>query len=157
MRSLAFVFLLTAACSGESKQASPGDSAGSAVDRTTLRIGDQKNGVLVIARERGVLEREPAPLALTVSWVEFTAGPPMLEAMSAGSFDFGQVGDTPPIFAQAAGGHIVYVASRSSFAIGTLTDDIIENQQAVADRLFRLGLIPQPVVVRDAVWFPPQS
>ena len=48
-------------------------------------------------------------------------------------------------------------ANRSTFAIGALTDDIIANQQAVADRLFRTGLIPRPVVVRDAAWFPPQS
>jgi sulfonate transport system substrate-binding protein len=45
-----------------------------------------------------------------VKWVEFSSGPPMMEAMNAGSIDFGQVGDTPPIFAQAANANIVYVA-----------------------------------------------
>jgi sulfonate transport system substrate-binding protein len=44
--------------------------------------------------------------------VEFTSGPPLLEAMSAGSIDFGAVGDTPPIFAQAAGANIVYAAGQ---------------------------------------------
>jgi ABC-type nitrate/sulfonate/bicarbonate transport system substrate-binding protein len=156
----------------------------------------------------------------------------MLEAMDMGSADVGQVGDTPPIFAQAAGAAIVYVAvqpiadghgipvgpgsdvrafpdsfyignrdfaarypdvlgevidalaetavwaeanrdmaarsladvtgvdleietiaaGRSSFTIGKLTEDIIASQQAVADRLCRLGLIPKPIVTRDAVW-----
>jgi sulfonate transport system substrate-binding protein len=47
-------------------------------------------------------------------------------------------------------------ANRSSFAIGTLTDDIAATQQAVADRFHRLGLIPRPIMVRDAVWLPPQ-
>ena len=48
-------------------------------------------------------------------------------------------------------------ANRSGFAIGKLTDEIVATQQAVADRFHELGLIPRPVVVRDAVWLPPQS
>ena len=48
-------------------------------------------------------------------------------------------------------------ANRSSFAIGELTDDIVANQQAVADRFYKLGVIPRPIVVRDAVWHFPQS
>jgi hypothetical protein len=35
-------------------------------------------------------------------------------------------------------------ANRATFAIGTLTDDVIATQQAVADRFHRLGLIPGP-------------
>jgi sulfonate transport system substrate-binding protein len=283
-----------------------------------LRIGYQKNGVLVIARRQAVLEQRLAPRGIEVKWVEFTSGPPLLEAMNVGSIDLGQVGDTPPIFAQAAGAAVVYVAgqpitngqgilvrdplirnvadlkgrrigftkgssahnvtvialekaglgygditpvylsppdaaaaftrgsidawavwdpyfaigekhggrilveasalaktnsfylanrafatrhprvlrtvidtlaetalwaeshrdqvakalaevtgveleiqtvaaNRSSFAIGKLTDDIIATQQAVADRFHKLGLIPRPIVVREAVWVPPQS
>ena len=37
------------------------------------------------------------------SWVEFPAGPQMLEALNVGSIDLGSTGDIPPIFAQAAG------------------------------------------------------
>jgi sulfonate transport system substrate-binding protein len=48
-------------------------------------------------------------------------------------------------------------AGRSSFAIGKITEDIIATQQAVADRFYRLGLIPKPVVIRDAVWAGAQS
>ena len=285
-----------------------------------IRIGYQKNGVLVVARQQAALERRFAPVGTTITWVDFPSGPPMLEAMNAGSIDFGQVGDTPPIFAQAANAKIVYVAGqpitngqgilvkpdsairsladlkgkrigftkgssahnvvvmalektdlhygditpvylsppdgaaafardsidawavwdpyfaigetrgggrvlvnaseigktnsfyianrdfaarapqlvsgiidvlaksaewaeahrdqvgrvlaevtgvdldiqtiaarRSSFAIGKVTDDIVATQQAVADRFFRLGLIPRPVAVREAVWTPSQS
>jgi sulfonate transport system substrate-binding protein len=285
-----------------------------------LRIGYQKNGVLVIARQQAVLEKRLAESGINVTWVEFSSGPPMMEAMNAGSIDLGQVGDTPPIFAQAAGANIVYVAGqpitngqgilvrpdagirtladlkgkrvgfakgssahnvtiialekaglqygditpvylsppdaaaafarasidawaiwdpyfaigetkgggkvlvqaseisktnsfyianrdfaasqprllrqvldtlsetaqwaethrdqvaqalsqvtgvdldiqtiaarRTSFAIGKVTGDIVATQQAVADRFYRLGLIPRPVVVRDAVWTAPQS
>jgi sulfonate transport system substrate-binding protein len=77
-----------------------------------LHVGYQKNGVLVIARQQGVLERRLAPYGIDVNWVEFSSGPPMLEAMNAGSVDVGQVGDTPPIFAQAAGAAVVYVAGQ---------------------------------------------
>ena len=75
-----------------------------------IRIGYQKTGVLVIARQRAVLEKRFAGKQIGVKWIEFTSGPPLLEAMSTGSVDLGAVGDTPPIFAQAANANIVYVA-----------------------------------------------
>jgi sulfonate transport system substrate-binding protein len=285
-----------------------------------IRIGYQKNGVLVIARQQAALENHFRPLGIEVKWVEFSSGPPMLEAMNVGSVDYGAVGDSPPVFAQSAGAAIVYAAgqpitngqgilvpanssirsiaelkgkrvgftkgssahnivvqtlekagltyaditpvyltppdagpafangsidawaiwdpyfaigetkqngrilvnaseitksnsfyianrdfaknhgpvlqqiidvttstakwaeshrdevakalsavtnisldiqtvaaNRSSFAVGPITDDIVATQQGVADRFFRLGLIPRPVVVRDAVWKPVQT
>jgi sulfonate transport system substrate-binding protein len=285
-----------------------------------IRIGYQKNGVLVIARQQATLEKHFAPEGIDVKWVEFSSGPPMLEAMNVGSVDYGAVGDSPPVFAQSAGANIVYAAgqpitngqgilvqanspirtiadlkgkrvgftkgssahniivqtlekaglsyaditpvyltppdagpafangsidawsiwdpyfaigetkqngrvlvnaseitktnsfyianrdfaknhgavlqqiidvttatakwaethrdevakslsavtgipleiqtvaaNRSAFAVGPITDDIIATQQGVADRFFKLGLIPRPVVVRDAVWKPMQS
>jgi len=75
-----------------------------------IRIGYQKSGVLVIARQRAVLEKRFAGRQIGIKWIEFTSGPPLLEAMSIGSVDLGAVGDTPPIFAQAANANIVYVA-----------------------------------------------
>jgi sulfonate transport system substrate-binding protein len=77
-----------------------------------VRIGYQKTGVLVVARQQAVLESHFATKGVGVKWVEFTSGPPLLEAMSVGSIDFGAVGDTPPIFAQAAGANIVYAAGQ---------------------------------------------
>ncbi|HXQ03808.1 MAG TPA: sulfonate ABC transporter substrate-binding protein [Bradyrhizobium sp.] len=287
---------------------------------TEIRIGYQKNGVLVIARQQATLEKHFASQGIAVKWVEFSSGPPMLEAMNVGSIDYGAVGDSPPIFAQSAGAAIVYAAgqpvtngqgilvrsnspirsimdlkgkrvgftkgssahnivvqtlekaglaytditpvyltppdagpafangsidawsiwdpyfaigeikqqgrilvnaseitrtnsfyianrdfaknhgpilqqiidvtsatarwaeahreevakslsavtgipldiqtvaaNRSSFAVGPITDDIVATQQGVADRFFKLGLIPKPVVVRDAVWKPVQT
>jgi sulfonate transport system substrate-binding protein len=285
-----------------------------------IRIGYQKNGVLVIARQQATLEKHFKPQGIDVKWVEFSSGPPMMEAMNIGSIDYGAVGDSPPVFAQAAGAAIVYAAgqpitngqgilvpqnsairsiadlkgkrvgftkgssahnitvqslekagltyaditpvylippdagpafangsidawsiwdpyfaigetkqngrvlvnaseisktnsfyianrdfaknhgaelqqiidvttvtakwaethrdevaksltavtgipleiqtvaaNRSAFAVGPITDDIIATQQGVADRFFKLGLIPRPVVVRDAVWKPVQT
>ncbi len=75
-----------------------------------IRVGYQKTGVLVITRQQAVLEKRFAARQIGIKWIEFTSGPPLLEAMSTGSVDLGAVGDTPPIFAQAANANIVYVA-----------------------------------------------
>jgi sulfonate transport system substrate-binding protein len=79
---------------------------------TEIRIGYQKNGVLVIARQRRTLEDHFASQNIGVKWIEFSSGPPMLEAMNVGSIHYGAVGDSPPIFAQAAGAAIVYAAGQ---------------------------------------------
>jgi sulfonate transport system substrate-binding protein len=295
-------------------------SASAQASLKEIRIGYQKHGVLVIARQQATLEKHFASQGIDVKWVEFSSGPPMLEAMNVGSVDYGAVGDSPPVFAQSAGANIVYAAgqpitngqgilvqanspirtiadlkgkrvgftkgssahnitvqtlekagltyaditpvyltppdagpafangsidawsiwdpyfaigetkqngrvlvnaseitksnsfyianrdfaknhgtmlqqiidvttvtakwaethrdevakslsavtgipldiqtvaaNRSAFAVGPITDDIIATQQGVADRFFKLGLIPKPVVVRDAVWKPVQT
>lgn len=75
-----------------------------------LRIGNQK-GFLSILKGRGTLEKRLAPLGVKVTWTEFTAGPVQLEALNVGSIDFGDVGEAPPIFAQAAGAPLVYVGT----------------------------------------------
>ena len=77
-----------------------------------IRIGYQKNGVLVIARQRAALEKHFGAQGVDVKWVEFSSGPPMMEAMNVGSIDYGAVGDSPPVFAQAAGAAIVYAAGQ---------------------------------------------
>ena len=81
----------------------------------TFRIGFQKGEpVLLAARQRRSFETALASLGVEVQWLEFPYGPPMLEAMRVNSIDFGAVGDTPPIFAQAARADLVYVAARPS-------------------------------------------
>ena len=76
----------------------------------TLRVGNQK-GALSVLKGRGTLEKRLAPLGVAVSWTEFNAGPVQLEALNVGSIDFGDVGEAPPIFAQAAGAPLAYVAA----------------------------------------------
>jgi sulfonate transport system substrate-binding protein len=86
-----------------------------AAEPLALRVGFQKGEpVLVAAKENRSLETALNPLGITVSWLEFAFGPPILEAMRVGSIDIGGVGDTPPIFAQAAHADLVYTASRPS-------------------------------------------
>lgn len=74
-----------------------------------LRIGYQKYGTLILLKARGTLEKRLAPLGVTVTWNEFPAGPQLLEGLNVGSIDFGTVGETPPIFAQAANAQITYI------------------------------------------------
>src|SRR5882757_7284727 len=81
-----------------------------------LRIGYQKSSTLIaILKANGELEKVLAPLGVTVSWHEFTSGLPLLEAINIGSIDFGaDVADTVPIFAQAAGARLAYVAEEAA-------------------------------------------
>lgn len=90
-----------------------------------LRIGYQKSAVnLVILKQQGVLEKRFP--STRVQWLEFPAGPQLLEALSVGSLDFGMTGDSPPVFAQAAGKDLLYVGAEppkpDSSAILVLAD-----------------------------------
>lgn len=82
----------------------------SAADPVSLRIGYQKGSIaLVLAKEHHLLEgRFPNT---DVHWVEFPAGPQMLEALNVNSLDLASTGDIPPLFAQAAGADLVYVGA----------------------------------------------
>src|SRR5437879_2592599 len=84
-------------------------AARSAPSEKQFRIGYQKNGPLLILKQQETLTKRLAAQGVAVQWVEFQSGPPLLEALNAGGIDFGATGDTPPIFAQAAGAAVVYV------------------------------------------------
>ncbi len=77
----------------------------------TFRVGWQKGSNLALLKARGNLDARLKQEGVAVRWIEFTAGPQMLEGLNVGSIDFACVGETPPIFAQAAGADLVYVAS----------------------------------------------
>ena len=76
-----------------------------------LRIGYQKAGVLLAAKAQSLIEKRLEPKGITVKWVEFQFGPPLLEALNTGNIDYGYTGDSPPIFAQAARANLHYVAA----------------------------------------------
>ncbi|MDZ8025763.1 MAG: sulfonate ABC transporter substrate-binding protein [Nostoc sp. DedQUE01] len=80
-------------------------------NNTVVRIGYQKASTILYALKANAnLEKAFATSGASVTWSEFPAGPPMLEALNAGSIDFGYTGESPPIFAQAGGIPLVYVA-----------------------------------------------
>ena len=101
--------LLAAAAVGAVAFALPGFAL--AQRKGTLRIGFQKYGTLTILKGRGTLEKRLAAQGIDVKWTEFPAGPALLEGLNVGSIDVGTVGEAPPIFAQAAGANLVYVAN----------------------------------------------
>jgi sulfonate transport system substrate-binding protein len=83
-----------------------------AADAKTLRIGFQKGGGLLgVLKTQGHLEKKLHDAGWGLSWYEFPAGPQLLEALSAGSVDFGYTGAPPPIFAQAAAKDVIYVGA----------------------------------------------
>lgn len=82
----------------------------------TLRIGYQKSSTLIaLLKQDASLEKALEPLGVTLSWHEFTSGLPVMEALNAGQIDLSaDVADTVPIFAQAAGARITYVAQEAA-------------------------------------------
>lgn len=103
--SIVVVAALIAAPGCELKTASDPDRV--------LRIGYQKWGTYSILKASGRLDSEIERLGLRVEWVEFPSGPPLLEALNAGSIDLGHSGDSPLVFAQAAGVPFLYIAASS--------------------------------------------
>lgn len=93
----------------------PSLPAAHAAEGDTLRIGFQRSSTLIyLLKLNGGLEAALAPLKLSVSWHEFTSGLPILEAVNLGKIEFSaDVADTVPVFAQAAGARIVYVAEEA--------------------------------------------
>ncbi|MBO3748487.1 ABC transporter substrate-binding protein [Streptosporangiaceae bacterium NEAU-GS5] len=98
--SLAVAALLAVAACGTGTTASGGN------DKVTLRIGDQKGtGLRALLEASGQLKDVP----YAVTWAQFTSGPPILEAINAGSVDVGAVGNAPPVFAAAADSKITII------------------------------------------------
>ena len=59
------------------------------------------------------------------------------------------------IFSEASGVDLAAEqrsTDRAEFTFGPLNSDVLAQQQGVADRFQRLGLIPAPIRVRDIVW-----
>ena len=81
----------------------------------TVRIGYQKSSTLLtIIKTRGTLEQLLAPQGVKISWHEFSSGLPLLEALNVGGVDLSaDVADTVPVFAQAAGAKLAYVAQEA--------------------------------------------
>lgn len=91
--------------------ATPFAGLAQAAEPQVLRIGYQKYGTLVLLKAQGNLDKRLAAQGIQVKWTEFPSGPALLEALNVGAIDFGQAGEAPPIFAQAAGANLVYVGN----------------------------------------------
>src|SRR5439155_1697034 len=110
------------ACSSSSSASPPPGSAGTSsvnqvsVSGVTLHIGDQAGtGAQALLTAAGLIGRLP----FKVAWSDFTSGPPMLQAMGAGSVDVGGVGNAPPVFAAAGGSKIAIVGAYQANPLGS--------------------------------------
>lgn len=117
--SLSLLLACSPTSSPNSVASSPNSVASSpstapASQSQTLRIGYQKGAILLnLLKNRNTLEKRLQTQGVSVQWVDFVAGPQMLEALNVGSIDFASVGETPPVTAQAAGAPLVYVATET--------------------------------------------
>ena len=73
----------------------------------TVNIGFQKANIFALLKYRGTLDQEFKKQGIAVHWIEFPAGPQMLEGLNIGSIDLAATGDAPPTFAQAAQADLV--------------------------------------------------
>lgn len=79
---------------------------------TVVRLGYQLIGAPFLLKSRADgLNHRLEQAAAKAEWKEFKHGPALLEAINAKEVDVGYVGETPPVFAQAAGVPFVYVAT----------------------------------------------
>ncbi|AYO38184.1 sulfonate ABC transporter substrate-binding protein [Serratia sp. P2ACOL2] len=74
-----------------------------------ITIGYQKANIFALLKYRGSLEKALAPQGIKLRWIEFPAGPQMLEGLNVGSIDLAATGDAPPAFAQAAKADLIYL------------------------------------------------
>lgn len=88
----------------------PSSSSAHGTQERELRIGYQKFGNLGVLKARQSLEHCFAQQGISVLWSEFPAGPQLLYALQNNEIDFGTTGEVPPIFAQASGNAVTYIA-----------------------------------------------
>ncbi len=94
------MFLLLAGCSASETSKK---EANASEEKVTINIGIQQSlGPLLIAQKQGWFEEAFAKVGAEVKWTEFQSGPPHFEAMASDRLDFGQVGNSPVVAAQAA-------------------------------------------------------
>lgn len=103
--------LALAGCGGSAtgNEDAVGDDGKVDLSKVTLIVGDQKGTSAKALLTAAGLEDTP----YQIEWKEFDSGPPMLEALNADAIHVGMVGNTPPIFAAAAGGTFKMVATAS--------------------------------------------
>lgn len=111
-----------------------GQNEPKATELKTLNIGYQKAALkLIVAKQNKAFEQ--AFPNVNIEWKEFPAGPQTLEALNAGSIDFGYTGDTPVIFALSGNKPIEYLAyeinSKNSHSLLVPKNSTLQNIQGL--------------------------
>lgn len=99
-------------CSTPSNSPQQQAASPSSTSKQVVRIVRSKQlTALSILEKQGTLEKRLEPLGFAVKWPEFAAGPQQLEALNAGALEIASTAESPPVFAQAAGSPLVYLAA----------------------------------------------
>jgi sulfonate transport system substrate-binding protein len=91
--------------------ATPVASSSSTHEKVFRIVRSKQLTALAVLEKQGTLEKALAPLGVSVKWLEFAAGPQQLEAIKVGALDLASTAESPPVFAQAAGTDLVYLAT----------------------------------------------
>ncbi|GBE94198.1 aliphatic sulfonate ABC transporter substrate-binding protein [Nostoc cycadae] len=101
-------------CNASSNNTQQQVAAPSNAAKQVVRIVRSKQlSALAVLEKQGNLEKRLELLGFKVEWPEFAAGPQQLEALNANGLDIASTAESPPIFAQAAGTPLVYLATTS--------------------------------------------
>jgi sulfonate transport system substrate-binding protein len=88
----------------------------------TLNVGDQAGtGAEAVLEAAGLINKNNVLKdGLQVKWADFTAGPPILQAIASGSLDIGGVGDAPPVFADPTAKEVIVGVLKTSYSNAAL-------------------------------------
>ncbi|MBD2535833.1 aliphatic sulfonate ABC transporter substrate-binding protein [Nostoc flagelliforme FACHB-838] len=89
-------------------------SSNTSANKVIRIVRSKQLTALAVLEEKGILAERLKPLGYRVEWPEFAAGPQQLEALNAGALDIASTAESPPVFSQAAGAPLVYLAANSS-------------------------------------------
>ncbi|QNG19302.1 ABC transporter substrate-binding protein [Rhodococcus triatomae] len=124
---IAAASLVLASCGDDSASADPEPTGPVDLSQVTLAVGDQRAiSIEVLLTASGQLDDLPYDIEFST----FTAGPPLVEAASAGGIDLAQVGNTPAIFGAAAKANIKIVGALEASGKG---DAILVGQDSTID------------------------
>jgi len=104
------LLLLLSGCGKGNAGASAKSEAGA--QRVFRVVRPKQLTALSVLEKKGILADALKPLGVTVTWLEFAAGPQQIEALNAGELDLASTAESPPVFAQAADSSLVYVATQ---------------------------------------------
>jgi len=140
---LCLTLVLAGGCNSSTTAGDQAAGQGANDGAVTLRIGCQKSSLLLNHLRASADLTSRLGSNVQVVWKEFPAGPQLLEALSVGAIDLGHAGETPPVFAQAAGVPLVYVAcedpSPQSEAIVVLKDSPIQSVEQLKGKRVALN------------------
>lgn len=100
--------------SNTTNTASTSTSSDSTSKKVVRIVRSKQITALAVLEKQGTLDKRLEPLGYKVEWPEFAAGPQQLEALNAGGLDIASTAESPPVFSQAAGTPLVYLAANSS-------------------------------------------